>query len=325
DHEVMAAPAKGELPEGWQSAETVVWSQWPVDAALIAAMPNLRFMQRIGRFRAQGDPAAALQRGIPVSVLPHGTSGRVAEHTLALIMGLFRGLLASHESVLKGTNPAGLAPTPQLGGPPGLNWARLPGLQSLFLKTIGIAGFGEIGACLALLLRPFGCRVLYHKRTPLTHEQEAYFGVTYASLDELLSTSDAVCDLVPVSDATRSMLGGREFGLMKPSAYFVNTGRAATTDEEALVAALSEGRIAGAGLDVFSLEPLPTDHPFTRLPNVLLTPHTAGGGGTPERVVGGLGGWIDTFERLAENLRRVQAGEPVINPMLPTDPTPGGA
>jgi phosphoglycerate dehydrogenase-like enzyme len=148
--------------------------------------------------------------------------------------------------------------------------------------------------------------------------------VTYATLDDLLRESDAVCNLIPVSDATLRTFGEREFGLMKPSAYFVNTGRAATTDEDALVQALTEGRIAGAGIDVFSLEPLPVEHPFIKLDNVLLTPHTAGGGGTPERVVGGLGGWIDTFERLAENLRRVQIGQPVLNPMLPTDPPPSG-
>src|SRR5262245_61984398 len=114
DHEVLSAPSREELPAGWQDADAVVWSQWPVDAALIAEMPNLRFMQRLGRFRARGDATAALERGIPVSVLPHGTSGRVAEHTLALIIGLFRRLLVSHDSVLKGTNPAGLPPTPQL-------------------------------------------------------------------------------------------------------------------------------------------------------------------------------------------------------------------
>jgi phosphogluconate 2-dehydrogenase len=322
-HDVIAAPGAGELPAGWQSAEAVVWTQWPVDRAFIGSLPKLRFMQRIGRFRARGDASAALERGVPVSVLPHGTSARVAEHTLVLIHGLFRGLLASHDAVLKGTNPAGLSPQEQPGPATTLNWARLPGLQSLYFKTVGIVGFGEIGACLALLLQPFSCRVLYHKRGRLEPDQERFFGVTYASLDELLSTSDAVSNLLPVTDATRGMLGQREFGLMKPSAYFVNTGRSATTDESALAQALAERRIAGAGLDVFLMEPLPPNDPLTRLPNVLLTPHTAGGGGTPERVLGGLGGWIDTFERLAENLRRVESGEPVLSPMTLSDPKPG--
>ncbi len=237
---------------------------------------------------------------------------------------MFRGFLASHDAVLKGTNPANLEPVEQPGPANTLNWARLPGIQSLYFKTAGIAGFGEIGACLALLLRPFQCRVLYNKREPLTKAQEAFFGVEYAALDDLLRESDAVSNLVPVTNATRGMLGEREFGLMKPTAYFVNTGRAATTDETALIKALAEKRIAGAGLDVFSFEPLPLEHPVKHLSNVLLTPHTAGGGGTPERVAGGLGGWIDTFERFAENLRRVEAGRPVLSPMAATDPPPSG-
>ncbi len=256
-------------------------------------------------------------------MLPHGTSARVAEHTVALIHGLYRGLIHSDAAVRDGTNPAGLVPASYVGGPPTLNWPRLGGLQSLYFKTVGILGFGEIGALIALLLRPFHCNVLYNKRTVLDAEQEQYFGVSYASMDEVLVNSDVVCDLVPVTDATRGLLGAREFGLMKPSAYFINTGRAATTDEAALAQALAEKRIAGAGLDVFELEPLPVDSALAKLSNVLLTPHTAGGGGTPERVLNGLGGATDNYTLLAENLRRVEAGEPVLLPLSLTDPKPG--
>ena len=92
EHEVLVPAAANALPDGWQDAEAVVWSRWPVDAALIAQMPRLRFMQRLGVFRANGDVTAALERGIPVSVLAHGTAARVAEHNLALILGLMRGL-----------------------------------------------------------------------------------------------------------------------------------------------------------------------------------------------------------------------------------------
>jgi phosphoglycerate dehydrogenase-like enzyme len=323
DAEVSLAPGQDELPKDWRDAEAVVWSRWPVDKQLIESMPRLRFMQRLGRFRAQGDASAAFERGIPVSVLPHGTSGRVAEHTFALLIALFRGLLASHNAVVEGRNPANLAPVFQVGGTPGLNWARLPGLQSLHFKTIGIVGFGEIGACVARLLAPFDTRTLYNKRTPLTAEQERFYHVEYASFEDLLRSSDAVVDFLPTNDATRGMLGEGEFAMMKPTAYFVNTGRAATTDEAALVKALEEKRIAGAGIDVFAYEPIPRDHPVLNLSNVLLTPHTAGGGGTPERVLGGLSGWTDTFERIKENLRRVEAREPVLSPMGGDDPLPG--
>jgi phosphoglycerate dehydrogenase-like enzyme len=324
EHEVLIAPSNSELPAGWQEAEAAVWSRWPVDQGLIESMPQLRFMQRLGRFRARGDARPALDRGIQVSVFAHGTSGRVAEHTLALILGLFRGLLASHRAVVNGDNPAGLTPEIRNGPTPTVNWAQVPHLQSLQFKTVGIAGFGEIGACLALMLAPLNCRVLYFKRTPLRLDQEEFFNVERVeSLEGLLRGSDAVVDLVPVSDATHNMFGAREFGLMKSSAYFVNPGRGWTVDEDALVQALAQDQIGGAGIDTFTLEPLPPGHPITKLENVLLTPHTAGG--TPQGAINGLAGWSDVFERLNENLRRVSVGEPVLSPMRSTDPQPEGS
>ncbi len=316
--DLLIAPDKDTLPDGMEAAEVIVWSNWPVDRALIESLPKLRLLQRLGRLRANGDATAALDRGIPVSVLPHGTSGRVAEHIFALIMALTRALLRSDKAVRAGDNPAGLTPEERLGSTPTFNWPQVPGLESLYFKTVGIAGFGEIGSCLALLLQPFGCRVLYNKRTPLSVEDERFFGVTYAGFDDLLASSDVVVDLVPVSDGTRGMFGDSQFDAMKPTAYFINTGRGPTADEDALLRALSEHRIAGAGLDVFDLEPLPPDHPLTRLDNVLLTPHTAGG--TPQGFPGGFAGWTDTFVRLKENIRRVEAGEPVLSPMRAGDP-----
>ena len=319
--DLLIAPSREELPDGLAGAEAIVWSRWPVDRALIESLPDLRLLQRLGRLRARGDATAAFERGIPVSVLPHGTSGRVAEHVLALIMGVFRGLLHSDQAVREGRNPAGLEPQERIGSTPTVNWARVPGLESLYFKTVGIAGFGEIGACLALLLQPFGCRVLYNKRTPLASDLERYFGVTHASFEDLLSASDAVIDLLPVSDATRGMFGRQQLDLMQPGAFFINTGRGPTVDEDALIDVLLERRIAGAGLDVFAQEPLAPGHPLTRLENVLLTPHTAGG--TPQGPVNGIAGWTDTFVRLKENVCRVEAGEPLLSPMHPGDPQPG--
>jgi phosphoglycerate dehydrogenase-like enzyme len=321
EHEALVAPTDGELPAGWQEAEAVVWSSWPVDRTLIDSMPKLRFMQRWGVYRARGDATAALERGIPVSVLPHGTSGRVAEHAFALMLGLSRALLIAHRSVIDGVNPAKLGPEAGEGAHQPLNWAGLPEPRSLQFKTVGIAGFGEIGACLAQMLAPLHCRVLYYKRTPLTPAQERFFGVRHAELDDLLATSDTVCNLIPASEATRGMLGEREFGLMKSSAHFVSCGRGMTTDERALARALAEGRIAGAGLDVFSIEPLPRDDPFLNLSNVLLTPHIAGG--TPLGHPGGTGGFGDSFERLQENLRRVELREPILSPISAQDPLMG--
>ena len=321
EHELLVAPAPDELPAGWQEAEAVVWSRWPIDRAFIEDLPRLRFMQRLGRLRAHGDATAALERGIPVSVLPHGTSGRVAEHAFALMLGLSRALLIAHRSVVDGLNPAKLGPEAGEGAHQPLNWAGLAEPRSLQFKTVGITGFGEVGACLALMLAPLHCRVLYFKRTPLRPQQERFFGVERSGLDDLLAASDTVCNTLPAVEATRGMLGAREFGLMKPSAHFVNVGRGVSTDEQALYHALAEGRMAGAGIDVFSIEPLPAGEPIRHLPNVILTPHIAGG--TPLQAPGGTAGWTDTFERLCENLRRIEAGKPVLSPMSPQEPQPG--
>jgi phosphoglycerate dehydrogenase-like enzyme len=317
-HEVLVPPEAGMLPEGLEQAEAVVWSRWPVDRDFIDRLPRLRLMQRLGRFRARGNVSAAVERGIPVSVLPHGTSARVAEHAFALTLGVCRRLLDSHRAVVEGQNPAGLEQERGEGPRQALNWAGVPGLQSLQFKTVGIAGFGEIGANLALMLAPLECQIRYYKRTPLTDAQEQFFGVRYTALEELLETSDVVVDLIPGREENRATLGAAEFARMKPSAIFVNVGRGITTDELALAKALEEGRIAGAGLDVFTLEPLAADHPFLRLPNILLTPHIAGG--TPLLATPGTAGWSDTFERLAENIRRVESGDPVLCPIDPKEP-----
>ncbi len=314
EHHVMVATEAGKLPDGIEGAEVVVWSNYPVDAALIESLSCLRFMQRIGLTRAKGDAQAALRKGIPVSVLPYGVSDRVALHTLSLTLAVMRRIVDGHRAVHEGLNPENLPETEQVGPTPTVNWVRWPDVDTLNDKTVGIAGFGEIGACFARLLAPFNCRILYNKRNRLNPQQEAYFGVEYAPLETLLRESDVVSTLVPYSEESRKMLGARELGLMKQGAIFVNTGRANTVDETALVEALRGRHIRGAGLDVFPVEPLPLSSPLLQLDNVVLTPHTAGG----------IWGWINTFERLAENLRRVEAGRPVMFPMRADDPEPFG-
>jgi phosphoglycerate dehydrogenase-like enzyme len=160
------------------------------------------------------------------------------------------------------------------------------------------------------LLRPFECRVLYHKRTRLSPELERHFDIEYASLDDIFRRSDVVEAILPYSEESRKLIGAPQFAAMKPDAIFINVGRGATVNETALVEALQAGRPAYAGLDVYTVEPLPVTSPLLGLDNVVLTPHNAGG--TP--------GWVNTFERIAENLRRIQAGETPMLPMSAGDP-----
>ena len=312
EHEVLVSQAPGQPPPGYEDAEALAWWNHPVDASLLGRLPRLRFVQKVGIMRGQGDATAALSQGIAVSNIPFGVSDRVAQHALALTLALLRKLLPGHRAVLEGTNPDGL-PEVEAGGAAQVNWARIPNVDTLNDKTVGILGFGEIGACFARMLRPFDCRVLYYKRTPLSAAQERHFSVEYAPMDGVLRTAQVLTSFVPYSEESRKMLGARQFNLMQQSALFVNCGRGPTVDEEALYEALRDGRIAGAGLDVFMIEPLPRTSPLLRLDNVVLAPHSAGG--TP--------GWINTFERIAENLRRVESGRPVIQPLRPGDPQSG--
>ena len=153
-----------------------------------------------------------------------------------------------------------------------------------------------------------------YRRRPLSPEQETFYGVQWAPLDDLLQQADVVVSFVPGIPEARNMLGAREFGLMRSSAYFVNCGRARTVDTDALVKVLRERRIAGVGLDVFPVEPLPRTSPFRELDNVIITPHSAGG----------VAGWTDTFARIRANLDKVEAGrgDEVTIAMHPGDSQP---
>jgi phosphoglycerate dehydrogenase-like enzyme len=139
-------------------------------------------------------------------------------------------------------------------------------------RTLGLLGLGRIGKRMAQYGKAFGMDVIAWSQN-LTDEAAAEQGVRRVDKDALFAEADIVSVHVILSDRTRGLVTARELGLMKPGAYLVNTSRGAIVDEAALIAALSAGRIAGAGLDVFDKEPLPTDHPFRRLDNVTLAPH----------------------------------------------------
>lgn len=296
--QVLVTHTPGELPEGWEDAEAAVWWDTPLDRELINRMPNLRFLQRVGWFRSRGDATAALERGIPVAVTPFGVSDRVAQHAFTLTHMLLRRMHVAIDALERRLNPDELQELEADTGQNTVNWARIPDIASLNDKTVGIIGFGEIGSAYARLLPPFHTRTLAYRRRPLSRAQEEFYGVRWTPLDDLLRESDVVVSFVPGIPDARNMLGEHEFGLMKRTAYFVNCGRARTVDPDALLSALREGRIAGAGLDVFPVEPLPRANPLRDLDNVILTPHSAGG----------IGGWTDTFARIRANLDKVQAG-----------------
>jgi phosphoglycerate dehydrogenase-like enzyme len=216
----------------------------------------------------------------------------MAEHTLGMILAFSRRLLDSYRYQQQH------------------QWAREslgeiePIMGEIFGKTLGIMGYGSIGREIARRARGFGMRILALKKDPSIGGQDADRVFTLAQRSELLKESDFVVLALPHTPDTKQVLGEGEFNVMKPGAYVINIGRGKLIDEGALLRALRDGRIAGAGLDVFATEPLPEDHPFWDEPNVLITPHSAAI--FPEF-------WPRSLALLAENIRRFRTGEPLKN------------
>ncbi|SEH00333.1 Phosphoglycerate dehydrogenase [Nonomuraea solani] len=225
----------------------------PFTAEVFARLPSLRLLITSGARNAAIDLAAARAHGVTVCGTASGSAPPV-ELTWALILGLTRHLLPEATAF-------------RSDGP----WQSTIG-GDLHGRTLGLLGLGKIGSRMAVIGRAFGMDVVAWSEH-LTEERALECGARLVSKDALLAESDVVSVHLVLSDRTRGLVGERELSLMKPAAYLVNTSRAAIVDQDALVSALRAGRIAGAGLDVFEVEPLPAGHAFRTLPNVLATPH----------------------------------------------------
>ena len=263
----------------------------PFPAGVFAKLPNLRLLITSGMRNASIDLAAAAEAGVTVC----GTgsdSTPPAELTWALILGLARHI-AVENARLRANGP----------------WQSTVGV-TLAGKTLGLLGFGKIGTAVARVGTAFGMDVLAWSAN-LTGERTAAQGVRLArSKEQLLRESDVLSVHLVLSDRTRGLLGAADLALLKPGALLVNTSRAAIVDQDALVAALRTGRIAGAGLDVFDQEPLPADHPFRTLPTVLATPHLGYVSDTNYRVY---------FREAIEDITAWLAGAPVRTLTRPAD------
>jgi len=224
----------------------------PFTRSLFERLPKLRLLITAGMRNASIDMKAAAERGVLVC----GTSGLpypTAELAWGLILGLMRRIPAEDRATREG------------------RWQVSLGL-GLNGKTLGVLGLGTLGSRVARVGRAFEMTVLAWSQN-LTAARAEEVGATLVAKDELLARSDIVSIHLVLSERTRGLVGARELGLMKRTAYLVNTSRGPIVDEAALVRALREGTIAGAGLDVFEPEPLPADHPFRSRPNIVVTPH----------------------------------------------------
>lgn len=258
----------------------IVRSQVAVDAALIAAGTKLQVIGRAGVGVDNVDLDAATRAGITVVNAPTGNTIAAAEHTLALLLALARRVAAADASVRRG------------------EWARGP-LQGVQLggRTLGIIGLGKIGMAVAERARGLGMTLLGSDPF-VTREQAALRGVELVELGALLERSDAVTVHVPLGRGTTGLIDDKAIRRMKPGAFVLNVARGGVVDEAAVAAALREGRLGGAGIDVFEQEP-PTGSPLLDAPNTVLTPHL--GASTAEAQVA-------VAEEIAEQVLDVLAG-----------------
>lgn len=250
---------------------------------VIRQAQHLKLIQLLAAGYDKVDLATAQQCAIPVATNGGANAWAVAEHAIALLLALYKRLVACDAAVRRG------------------NWRQpVDGFNTFELagKTVGIVGAGNIGRKVARRLHAFETEILYLDPNEVPELEEA-LGARRVELDELVAHADVISLHAPLTPGTRSLLGTPQFAAMKPDTVLINTSRAELVDEAALIDALLQRKIAGAGLDVFPQEPIRRDHPLLALDNVLLTPHTAGHA---------FEGWARRCEFAWLNIRRVAAG-----------------
>jgi D-3-phosphoglycerate dehydrogenase len=296
---ISAPPAPYSLPDVLADAE-IVLGDWRtahpgLTADAIAAAPRLAFVQQPSVGVQAHDPAALAEAGVPLSNVAGFNSIAVAEWVIGSLFSVARQLVWSQAELLAG------------------RWPQTEvvehGATEIAGRRVGLIGFGSIGQALAPRFAALGCAVSYWSRRRRDPQETA--GAAYQELDELVSTSDVLVNVVALTPETRGLLSAQRLASMPRGAFLVNASRGGIVDEDAVAAALRDGRLAGAAFDVYAVEPLPADSPLRAAPNILLTPHT--GGSTAQTIP-------RLIEGVVANIRRAVSGEPVHDVVNAVDP-----
>jgi len=282
---VVADPGTPEFIQAAGDAQYYLGLARHMGGEFFRTAPNLKLVQLLSAGYDHVDVEAARKAKVPVSNNGGANAIAVAEHTLMLMLAVLKRVVRFHNDVVAGKWRVG-------------NAAEIR-VYELSGRRLGIVGLGNIGKKVVRRAAAFDMKIQYYDIRRLSEAEEDALGVRFVLFDELLRTSDVVSLHVPLDDSTRNLIGARELGLMKPEAVIINTCRGPVIDENALHDALKSGRIAGAGLDVMVEEPPKPNHPLFALPNVTLTPHSAGP--TWEN-------WRARFRNGFDNITRVAAG-----------------
>jgi len=277
--EVHLVDNQAELLSNVSGTSVIVVEELAVGAKEIAAAGSrLRFVQKYGFTTRNIDEAACARAGVKVSTIRRRANISTAEQGLTLMLALARQLTRNANLIsLEQLKHAGYEPTAyDRSHTPNGNWARIPGMVTLYRKQLGIVGLGEIGRELALRALSLGMSIVYAQRTRLAADVEQRYQATYCSLNDLLATSDVVSLHLPRSAATVNFIGADQLSVIKAGAFLINVSQPNLVEREALRQALASGRLGGYGLDTFYEEPGNANDPLIQFPNVIVTPHLGG-------------------------------------------------
>jgi phosphoglycerate dehydrogenase-like enzyme len=277
-----------------READFVVLHPAKLSGDVLREAKKLRLLQLLTAGYDEIDLGLAGQLGVPVATNGGANAWAVAEHAVALLLALYKRIVPCDRGVREGRWRQGIS---------GFSISEVAG------KTVGVIGAGNIGRKVARRLAAFETSILYYDVVPAP-DIEKDLGARRVSLEELLREADIFTLHLPLIRETRGLIGRREFAMMKPTAVLLNTSRGPVVDEEALIEALREKRIAGAGLDVFDEEPISPDNPLLQLDSVVLSPHI--GGHSYEA-------WFRRSGFAWENMQRVAAGQPPLSLAVPEE------
>ena len=297
----MRGLIEGMLPDGFETdyiptpaeydrlkeADYIVVRTISIRADAIGTLTKTKLIQRWGVGYDIIDIEAAGKKNIPVANMSGINAVQVAELAVMHMLAVYRNLIPLHNGLMGG------------------RWLKAEYINRSYMingKTVGLIGFGNIGRKVAQRLKAFDAEVQYYDVVRPSQKEEEELGVRYASFDALLRTSDIVSLHVPLSDGTRGLINRSTIELMKPTAVLINTSRGGVINQKDLIEALGNGRLFGAGLDVYESEPLKEDNPFRSLKNVVMTPHV--GGNTVDNNA-------NMARRAVDNIVRVSKGLPV--------------